>query len=535
MDGADSRKTRGFQKFAIFAGVLIIAYGLALAAFSRTGFPQALKTGSPFPYLSDKPVAEDAYYMLTVARNIARGKGIVYNGDKKTTGTQPLATFIYAGLIWVAEKAGGNEWAIIRLVLIFGIVLHLLLAHSIGLISRRLAGAGDNPSAQIRAYALGFVFTLLNFTLFRISTYGLETSLYLLLLSFLVLKMFGISDDPRFPWRQAVILGGLFGLTALARIDFLVIAAVFLAVAFIRRRVDLWRAALIGGMTLLFISPWFYWIKLTSGSWLPSSGQAQSVFLSSRKLLTRLWGMGIALANHLTPWGYETIRKWLVFLGAASFVVAVVWLWRKNREEMNARLFNSLKKYPFCLAWAASLTVLVLVYAAFFWSTHFYVRYSSPVLVLYLPVLANLVQQRLEKSGRWIELGLLAGMLVTFAAPAFLTLHSGGVHSLAINPGFIRDNFSGSARIGAFQSGVLGFFQENVSNLDGKVDGAALRHLRAGTMDRHLDEERIDVLIDWPNYIYPNIDRQYLEDEWEAFPKEVPGGESICLVRKKNR
>jgi hypothetical protein len=531
---ANFRNIKRVRTFVVFSGIIVLAYGIVLAAFSNSGFPVAMKTGSSFPYLCDKPVGEDAYYMLSVARNIARGRGIVYNGQKKTAGIQPLVTFIYAGFIWIAQKSGGDEWALVRLILIFGIITHLLLAHVIGRISRHLAG--DDLSDRAGAYALGFCLALLNFTLFRLSTYGLETPIYLLILSLSVLMTFGISGGPRFPWRKAVSLGGLFGVAALARVDFLVIAAVFLSIALFRRKINLWQAALIGGIALLLVSPWFFWVKSTSGSWVPSSGQAQSIFMSSRSLLTRLGAMGLSLADHMTPWAFEASRGFLIILGAASCVGAVVWLWRNNREDMNARLFSSLKKYPFCLEWAASLTVLVLIYAFFFWAMHFYSRYSAPVLILYLPVLANQVQKRLEKSRGWIELGLIAGMLVSFSATAFMSFHAGAVgNSLTINAGFVQEKFPKSLRIGAFQSGVLGFFHENVSNLDGKIDASVLRHLQSRSMARFLDEEKIEVLIDWPSYIYSKIDSEYLENQWAIYPEKVPENLSVCLVRKSPR
>jgi len=531
---ANFRNIKCVRTFFVFSGIIVLAYGIFLAVFSNSGFPVAMKTGSSFPYLCDKPVGEDAYYMLSVARNIARGRGIVYNGQKKTTGIQPLATFIYAGFIWIAQKSGGDEWALVRLVMIFGIITHILLAHIIGRISWHLAG--ERLFDRDGAYALGFCLALLNFTLFRLSTYGLETPIYLLILSLSVLLTFRISGRSRLPWQKAVFLGCIFGVAALARMDFLVIAVVFLSIGLFHRKVNLWQAALIGGIALLFVSPWFFWVKSTSGSWVPSSGQAQSIFMSSRNLLTRLGAMGLSLADHITPWVFEANRGFLIIIGAASCVGAVVWLWRNNREDMNTRLISSLKKYPFCLEWAASLIVLVLIYAFFFWAKHFYGRYSAPVLILYLPVLANQVQKKLEKSRGWIELGLIAGMLVSFSATAFMSFHTGAVgNSLTINAGFVQGRFPKASRIGAFQSGVLGFFHENVSNLDGKIDASALRYLQSRSMARFLEKEKIDVLIDWPSYIYSNIDNEYLENQWTIYPEKVPEELSVCLVRKSLR
>ncbi len=528
---AGFRTITRIKTFLVLSGILVLAYGVFLAIFSNSGFPRAMKNGSPFPYLCDKPVGEDAYYMLSVARNIARGKGIVYNDQKKTTGIQPLATFIYAGLIWIIQKSDGNEWALVRMVLIFGVIVHILLAHIIGRISWHLAG--DNFADRAGAYAIGFCLALLNFTLFRMSTYGLETSIYLLILSLSVLLTFRISSGLRLQRRKAVLLGGLFGLAALARIDFLVIAAVFISIAFIRRKLGLWQAALIGCITLLMVSPWFFWVKSTSGSWMPSSGQAQSIFMSSRSLLTRLGAMGVSLADHMTPWAFEANRGVLIILGVASWVGVVIWLRRSSLETKYAHLSRSLKKYPFFLEWCVSLTLLVLIYMFFFWAKHFYGRYTAPVLILYLPILANAVQKRLQESRGWIELGVIAGMFASFSAAAYVSFHTGAVgNSLTINAGFVQEKFATSSRIGAFQSGVLGFFHENVSNLDGKIDAAALEHLKSRSMARFLDEEKIDVLIDWRSYIYSNIDNKYLEKQWVIYPEKVPEDLSVCLLRK---
>ena len=68
-----------------------------------------MRVSPGFPFLADKPVGEDAYYMLTVAWNIADGQGIVYNYDHSTTGIQPLSTFVYAGLAWMVKASAATS------------------------------------------------------------------------------------------------------------------------------------------------------------------------------------------------------------------------------------------------------------------------------------------------------------------------------------------------------------------------------------------------------------------------------------------
>src|ERR1700682_3830059 len=102
------------KRWPALLAVMILAYGLVLAMSSREGFPESMDYGYGMPYLSDRPVGEDAYYMLTVAWNMAEKGRIVYNLDKPTTGIQPLATFLYAGVAYVVQFWGGDRWLFVR-------------------------------------------------------------------------------------------------------------------------------------------------------------------------------------------------------------------------------------------------------------------------------------------------------------------------------------------------------------------------------------------------------------------------------------
>jgi len=75
--------------------------------------------------------------------------------------------------------------------------------------------------------------------------------------------------------------------------------------------------------------------------------------------------------------------------------------------------------------------------------------------------------------------------------------------------------FAPNIKIGAFQSGVIGFFNQNVVNLDGKIDFKALEYLKKHQINRYIDNENISVLIDWPGYFQRNIDSKYLNDKWQ--------------------
>src|SRR4030095_14567085 len=78
-------------RWPVLLAMMIVTYGIVLAVFSREGFPESMDYGHGMPYLSDRPVGEDAYYMLTVAWNSAEEGRSVYHLDKPHTWIQTRA------------------------------------------------------------------------------------------------------------------------------------------------------------------------------------------------------------------------------------------------------------------------------------------------------------------------------------------------------------------------------------------------------------------------------------------------------------
>ena len=91
-----------WASFVVLAGVIVAFGGLSLAL-------------RPNSRVWDLPLKDDGYYSLTVARNIAAGKGITIDGTTPTNGFQPLFTFLCVPLFIVS---GGDQYLSIRLVLI---------------------------------------------------------------------------------------------------------------------------------------------------------------------------------------------------------------------------------------------------------------------------------------------------------------------------------------------------------------------------------------------------------------------------------
>jgi hypothetical protein len=84
-------------------------------------------------------------------------------------------------------------------------------------------------------------------------------------------------------------------------------------------------------------------------------------------------------------------------------------------------------------------------------------------------------------------------------------------------------------------SGIAGFFHENVVNLDGKMNSDALAALRSGTLDEYLAHDRIDVMIDWPEQVALYISPERLREHWTRCAHEVPDSPMACWQRSPRR
>jgi hypothetical protein len=501
-----------------------VGYGLVLAVFSRPGFPEAMAIEPGMPFLSDKPVGEDGYYMLTVAWYIAAGEGLQYNLGKITTGVQPLATFVYAGIAWLVQWSGGDRWTLARFVILFGTATTLANAWILGLIARRLS---NHPQRQQLAFTLAFALVLGSAWLFRLHTYGLETGVYLVLLGACLLVTLHLPAKPE-P-RQVAAFGVLLGLTGLARIDFGVIAAGLLGWALVSRSLERSALFIAGAIAALLVAPWLYWVHEASGQWMPSSGTAQSGMITAHQVAGRAGEAFKALVQNLVPWAYTGGRAPLV--GAAVFsLVALIALAIFRHVELD---FSSQRR-RWLLIWGAALFPLLVVYPTAFAATHFYGRYLAPLTVLSIPLLACLGAALLDQSRPVSVLGAHAALALIFCATSARTLHSGGIgNSHAVSAGVISRHVSEPVRVGAFQSGVIGYFNSNVFNLDGKIDIRALTYLRQQRIADYVDEERIDVMVDWvAAFEPPQFPKSYIDEHWTPCAVTIPNGASLCLRRK---
>ena len=501
------------SKKCFLAGLLVLGYVVLLAAFSISEYPQEKVAKFGWPYLFDKPVGEDGFYMLQVAWNTAQGNWFSDPNGKVVTGVQPLVVFLYASVAKLTIMMGGGKDLFVRLIILVNGLLLVMYSHFMGAISARLL---RTPST----YGVGFTLAAFSFFCFRVFTYGLETGLYLVLFSLFVLYLMRLSEghfEGPVLYKEKVILGILIGVLGLARIDFGVIFAVFLIIftSLYGFRATL-KWALPGLIGLALVLCWFIFCYVKTGTPMPSSGPAQASMIGFGDLGVRIKAGMLGLLQVTVPFLFNGGRWELGLLQAPIFFMSVVFL-KKRYAALPATFIYLLSASIF----------LSFLYPVFFWAGHFYSRYMSVLMVFTIPILANLVSEKQFFRKRYAP-----ALIVIFFSFSLVSLHSGRIGNLhSLTAGWVKKEHPDKL-IAAFQSGVIGFVNDAVVNLDGKVNADVLSYVEAGDITQYLiSHPEIDVIVDWPMYIEKYINKEYFDGNWVVCLDESKwGSRAYCRL-----
>ena len=116
--------------------------------------------------------------------------------------------------------------------------------------------------------------------------------------------------------------------------------------------------------------------------------------------------------------------------------------------------------------WLPAFLGLVVIYVILFNAMHFYYRYSAILVVLTIPALAPCLRHPPRCAVCRCCAGRSASILC--CVDVRRATHGPPRQQPDDRGGYIHRNFPG-VRVGCFQSGVVGFFNNNVENLDGKL------------------------------------------------------------------
>lgn len=485
--------------------------------------------------------SEDGYLMLTVARNVALGRGLsIAEGTIPTNGVQPAVTLVWAG---VHALAGGDRLTALRGVLVVELILALVAAWAVAALARRSLGAradaddSEHPFARSLAWLAAGLW-LAAPLLVRHTGNGLETGAVVLGAGLFLLA------EPR--WRAmgasgAALTGVALGVLFLVRND-----AVFLAVAWaaVGAWCDGWRAgrwgawlrnAVLAGLAALAVAlPWLLYNLRTFGHIVPISGRAQSLNVTAGENLVAL---PHALAEY--AWLWTPLPSWLATAPRGALLATA------GLAVLTAVLALSWRRAG--LAWRREWTLLVVgsavlaaYYGGWFGASYFLSRYLVSLSLVGAVAWAAVLVVAARESPR-----AAAGLVVVLAGVMLVALarHADRAashpHLQAVR--WVEAHVPPSTWVGAPQSGTLGYFHDRTINLDGKVNPDALRARASRRLFAYIvDDTPIQYLVDWmglarwieapPPGIEEREPRQ-LADRFEVLVKDP--AQNLAVLRRR--
>lgn len=476
----------------------------------------------PGDYILSRPLQEDAFYSLGVARSLAEGHGLTIDGVHPTNGVQPLICFLDAPLFMIA---GGDTILALRLVLVLQVLIYAAVVFLVAWFVTSLLRPGG-PKREV--FWLVAVIVAWSYSLSNGMLNGLETGLAVAL-AMLAAGYYNTRIAPAQEGRPGryLLLGAILGVAVLARIDlaFLVAALLLWHLLLAHRRYGslkggerlaallrvLLQCLAVGATSVLVSAPWWIYNYTTFGSLIPISGQAQQMLLPLPSV--NLHATALALGNALVPvvhtpvllYRYSPLLAPILFIAATAAVVLAGRGWKSVCDA--AGNWNRFWKYSGILPLLLFSAGLVVYYVFFFGAPHFIVRYLMTLRVLIGVTVTGFLYLiwRSAPAGsllRSLLVLLLGGSLAASTYALSWNFRDVWGNFYLFPARWIERNVTPPETVGMFQSGTTGFLAPDaVVNLDGKVNAGALRALQEDRLPAYVDSMRFDYLIDWDYFI----------------------------------
>lgn len=443
---------------------------------------------------------EDGYLMLTIARNLAVGKGFsVADGTIPTNGTQPLTTLLWTVCFLVT---GGDKTGGVASTLVIQLAFSLVAAYALFRLGLRVF-ADRESKREISALAAAAWYA--SPLVIPHSMNCLETGFYGGVVAMVAYVFVEPQEERGTLWsvKKCLLVGVLLGTAFWIRNDsvFLILAAclVHLYVGLpdletVKRRFG--RALIFGSTSVVVALPWLAYNYTQFGHIMPVSGRAES--------LTGTFGSNLYyLPPVLTEYAMlvlpipEVIQQqpYAVILCSILLVLLVppLVLLGFGRGTVTERTLMVLTGI-----FAAGL---ITFYGLFFGAYWFIARYMfplSPLIALGWAALLLHAHQRLARAARPVAAALpvlMVGVMLGIHVRAYL---KGDKHMHFQVVRWVDENVPEKTWVGAIQTGTLGYFHDRTINLDGKVNVHAYNALvNSRIADYVVDETEIEYLADW--------------------------------------
>jgi hypothetical protein len=451
--------------------------------------------------LFQKCLVDDAFFYFGIAKNIAAGKGATFDGSIMTNGFHPIYALLLVPIFWFPL---GNPNIPVHVALTILSIFNVLTGYVVFLIVKKIAGR--------IAGLLGAFLWLFNPFVILIALSGVEVGVAAFFISLCIYVHLQGRKADQVSIPKRVLLGLLTALAVLSRVD-----AVFI---FIAIALDLWylsyrkgaslikslsQPALYCIITLLLLSPWFFWnlyhfgtIRQISGVTLPNI--AHNMYLMKYKTYLSLYFLKTEMF-FLKVWIENIIR----FSGGIGlFVILFIFFVagaRKNLANKISGILEKIKPLHFALL---SCILLVFFYAFYFWGWLRPWYYLSVMLIVTI-CLGSIAGHGFESffhSRAKMTIPIFALFLIFTIYFSYLGMNAWqkGLFpfqkQLYESAVWLKENTPENSKIGAISAGIYGYMNGRTIDLAGVVNEEAYRAMREKRIFAYLQEKQIDYLAD---------------------------------------
>lgn len=448
---------------------------------------------APFNFLLANIIPDDSFYYFQIARNIAHGLGSTFDGVNLTNGYHPLWLLILLPIYHFFSTGAVLDIAPIHAALVIG----ALFNGALGLVLLRIF-TRYTRSAWIMALALA-AWYFNPFNLYEMSD-GLETALSVFCIALFVLTALRFNED-RTRGRLAVV-ATVGGLMMLARLDNLFYFVMFLAWLLYDGG---WRASIqnvlfVGVIASIVVSPWLIFNYLAFG-----------MFFTSASLAYTIVNHQIILEDH-GPSMFQQIKA-VIFMtdyslrqfiaprtGAPSvfftlFGLTIGWL-----IFTEGRLRALVRSIPLEAFLGGGVVLIFIVNASIRWSPRewYFVAFNL-FLVVWLAWLLEKLREsgKLRPSAVAVIVCLILSLYYISWSKNLHNVNETGLYVLTTTL-WMNDNLPTHAIIGAFNSGIEGYFSTHrLINLDGLVNNRAYEAIMHKDEWEYIQSEHIGYIADF--------------------------------------
>lgn len=495
------------EKFGSRKVLLILALALVIRLYI---------SWRPLFYIDNLFIPDDTYLALKIAKNIASGAGITFDGIHPTNGFQPLYVFLVSPVYLIFKEDLITPVHIcLSLLAIFNVLTGLLIYK----ILKELTDARKGILALILwSFSPQVIYNGIN---------GLETSLSLFLVALSVFYyLTRIRESGNFAHRSFFVLGVLLGLSIFARIDsvFLLFAiSIDLSLRSYQKLKRLNIKSLLGKLgsiyvfTFFILLPWWIFQIIYSKTLMPVSGEAVRFralsYVDHNPTLDFfkdkfVWSL-TQWTNSPFPFYYFSHFPSLSELLIIIFILGGLFVLLVRKKEITKNIS------PLNFLWIFSFGLL-LFYCLYVPGDWYFKRYYYAVIFvltlywgIFFDLIISFITRRFKVQSFFLTLLFLIFCGVLFYPNLKNYLFSkpdsplrcdrdncSGYYKVAL---WMKDHVKKGEKIGSYQSGALGYFLDDntVINLDGVVNSDALSALKNNNSFDYIKSENITFLTDW--------------------------------------